>query len=167
MKARILRRALQIAYVVHSPYLPSRLNSRYKRVKFVHRTHNYLSPRAARFRNRRNDFAARQERRLCVSRRAEERDPTRFSPTALSSRKFRDEAPIARDLFTSTWRGARKLSLSDETRAQIAIKTFRFYSRTSPLPRERRVPREKADGISEWIEKSVTRKWRRTKSPFL
>lgn len=46
-------------------YLPSRLNSRYNRVKFVRRTHGYLSLRVARFRNRRNDSWG--EKRLRVS----------------------------------------------------------------------------------------------------
>jgi len=40
---------------------------------------------------------------------------------------------------------SRKLSLSDEARAQIAIKTFRFYSRTRP--QGRKVLREKANRL--------------------
>lgn len=67
----------------------------------------------------------------------------------------RDGAAIARDLFTSASRRARarparKLGLSDETRAQIAIKTFRFYSRARVLAEGSREidPPEKA-GLSE------------------
>lgn len=89
-------------------YLPSRLNSRYKRVKFVRRTHNYLSPRTARFRNRRNNSLW-EEKRLCVSQRTVARRRTRpclVFIDGLISRNFRDEAPIARDLFTSASRRA-------------------------------------------------------------
>lgn len=90
-------------------YLPSRLKSRYKRVKFVRRTHNYLSLRAARFRNRRNDcrgrgsnYAYRNAAAAC--RRTQ---PCLVFIDGLISRNFRDEAPIARDLFTSARHVAR------------------------------------------------------------
>lgn len=71
---------------------------------------------------------------------------------ALSRENFADGGgDCARDLFTSaSRRPARKPGLSDETRAQIAIKTFRFYSRTRPRGRLREIePPEKADGLLE------------------
>jgi len=111
-------------------------------------------PRAGRFRNRRNEpvRGRRGERRTSERGQTasqEEGDSGPVSSGFPISRNFHDEAPIARDLFTSASRRApARLAaplpiprsrgspgLSDEARAQIAIKTFRFYSRASPRAR--------------------------------